>query len=339
VGIAHRVGPSARLATLAGEIRHFLSQARRSLLWYREAGSRLRAAKAILDHGQWLPWLRDNLDNLSPLSAQRYMRIDRYWGRGIEAAWRDDPDLGVIEACAVPGRAEADLRRAEACAAADRAGRKVRPGACGVRVGDFRTAGAGVSDNSVSLIFTDPPYNKESVSLYADLARFAARVLVEGGLCFCYAPVLHLPAVLDALRGELRYVALLALVQADWGCGALHAAGLLSNWKPLVMMWQGPCRPWWQPHPDRLLHPGGRSKTYAPHEQAESEAEEIIGHFSRPGALVVDPFLGSGTTGVVCHRLGRQFCGFEIDKSVARRAAGRIRLAEAEVGGGAEAGG
>jgi site-specific DNA-methyltransferase (adenine-specific) len=185
----------------------------------------------------------------------------------------------------------------------------------------------------VGLIVTDPPYKRESISLYSDLAGFASRVLVPGGLCFCYAPVLHLPDVLDALRGGLRYVALLALVQADWGCGTLQSVRLMSNWKPLVMMCQGPIRPWWQPRPDRLMHPGGRSKTYSPHEQAESECAEIVEHFSRPGALVCDPFLGSGTTGVICHRLGRKFCGFEINRATARRAAGRIKLAGSEAGG------
>jgi len=44
---------------------------------------------------------------------------------------------------------------------------------------------------------------------------------------------------------------------------------------------------------------------------------ELVEHFlrlhTRAGDLVLDPFAGSGATGVACRRMGRQFLGFEID--------------------------
>jgi len=40
---------------------------------------------------------------------------------------------------------------------------------------------------------------------------------------------------------------------------------------------------------------------------------ELVGDYSRPGDLVCDPFMGSGTTGVACARLGRSFIGVEIE--------------------------
>ena len=33
---------------------------------------------------------------------------------------------------------------------------------------------------------------------------------------------------------------------------------------------------------------------------------------SREGELVIDPFMGSGTTGRVCYKLGRSFVGYDI---------------------------
>ena len=50
-----------------------------------------------------------------------------------------------------------------------------------IHVGDFRKLSDVVPDGSLSLIFTDPPYDKKSVELYDGLGKFAADKLCEGG--------------------------------------------------------------------------------------------------------------------------------------------------------------
>ena len=52
--------------------------------------------------------------------------------------------------------------------------------------------------------------------------------------------------------------------------------------------------------------------------------EHIISASSRPGAVVLDCFAGSATTGVAALRLGREFIGIEKDEAWVRR--GRERL-------------
>lgn len=52
--------------------------------------------------------------------------------------------------------------------------------------------------------------------------------------------------------------------------------------------------------------------------------EYLIGKFSDPGDTVLDPFMGSGTTGVACKRTGRSFIGIEKDPDYFRVAAERI---------------
>ena len=42
-----------------------------------------------------------------------------------------------------------------------------------LQFGKMETLGGNIPDNSVDLIFTDPPYNETSVSLYGDLAKLA----------------------------------------------------------------------------------------------------------------------------------------------------------------------
>lgn len=51
---------------------------------------------------------------------------------------------------------------------------------------------------------------------------------------------------------------------------------------------------------------------------------ELVELFTDPGDLVLDPFCGSGTTGVACLRLGRRFIGIEKDATYAAVARERL---------------
>ena len=51
---------------------------------------------------------------------------------------------------------------------------------------------------------------------------------------------------------------------------------------------------------------------------------ELVELFTDPGDLVLDPFCGSGTTGVACLRLGRRFIGIERDEKYAAVARERL---------------
>lgn len=57
---------------------------------------------------------------------------------------------------------------------------------------------------------------------------------------------------------------------------------------------------------------------------------ELVELFTDPGEVVLDPFAGSGTTGVACLRSGRRFIGIERDPKYAQVA--RDRLAAESVG-------
>jgi site-specific DNA-methyltransferase (adenine-specific) len=60
--------------------------------------------------------------------------------------------------------------------------------------------------------------------------------------------------------------------------------------------------------------------------------ERLIEVFSKRGQTVLDPFTGSGTTGIACARKGRKFVGFEIDRGYFDLAAMRIAEARQNLG-------
>jgi len=54
---------------------------------------------------------------------------------------------------------------------------------------------------------------------------------------------------------------------------------------------------------------------------------EILADFTKKDETILDPFMGSGTTGVACAKLGREFIGIELDEDYFNIACERIRKA------------
>ena len=64
-----------------------------------------------------------------------------------------------------------------------------------------------------------------------------------------------------------------------------------------------------------------------PNEKPVELVARFIELHTKPGDTVLDPFCGSGTTGVACMQTGRKFIGCEIDEKYVEIA--RRRIAEA----------
>jgi site-specific DNA-methyltransferase (adenine-specific) len=67
-----------------------------------------------------------------------------------------------------------------------------------------------------------------------------------------------------------------------------------------------------------------------PTQKPEKLLAKIVLASSNPGDVVLDPFLGSGTTSVVAKKLGRQYVGVEIDELYACLAEKRLAMADAD---------
>jgi len=76
--------------------------------------------------------------------------------------------------------------------------------------------------------------------------------------------------------------------------------------------------------------PAERHKTLHPTEKPERLLERIILTGSKEGDTILDPFMGSGTTGVVAKRFNRNFIGIEIDEKYFKIAKERINTMREE---------
>lgn len=72
-------------------------------------------------------------------------------------------------------------------------------------------------------------------------------------------------------------------------------------------------------------------KSYHPAQKPEELIKRFITISSKKEDLIIDPFMGSGTTGVVAERLERKFIGIEMDEKYFNVAKQRISESKSEV--------
>lgn len=77
---------------------------------------------------------------------------------------------------------------------------------------------------------------------------------------------------------------------------------------------------------ERLKDDSGRK--LHPTQKPEALLARILMATTKPGDVVLDPFFGTGTTGVAAKRLGRQFIGLEREAQYARAAEARLAAVE-----------
>lgn len=74
--------------------------------------------------------------------------------------------------------------------------------------------------------------------------------------------------------------------------------------------------------------PRKKNEILHPAKYPEKMIEEFIKFFTKPGAVVLDPFLGTGSTLVACQSSGRQGIGIELQKKYADIALERVKNIE-----------
>ena len=189
--------------------------------------------------------------------------------------------------------------------------------------GDARVLSERISDESVDLIFTDPPYPKEFLYCYDILAELAVRTLCHNALCVTYSGNNYLPDVMSRLK-KLSFF---------WIGWINHPSSQQRYWpkkvwcggKPLLFYSRESMQPQsWICDTSTSR----RDKRYHAWGQSASTAAYYIEHLTSPGQTVLDPFTGGGTVPAVCKMLGRNYIAFEIDPQTAQDARDRVEMTQ-----------
>lgn len=178
--------------------------------------------------------------------------------------------------------------------------------------GDLATVLPTLGAGSIDCIITDPPYPQEYIALYGTLAQEAARLLKPGGSLVVMCGQSYFPEVLAQMTPHIRFHWLAAYLTPGGQAVQLWQRKVNTFWKPLLWFVNGDYDDQWigdvvksdTNNNDKRFHAWG---------QSESGMADIVTRFSKAGDLILDPFVGGGTTGLVALALNRRFIGVDVD--------------------------
>lgn len=193
-----------------------------------------------------------------------------------------------------------------------------------IYTGDARELAKAIPDESVDLIFTDPPYPGEFLYLYGWLVGFAKRVLKPDGFLLMYVGPYHKDTVMSYFRGEPQYF-------WDYIDYNTHNSTIIwprhtiSRYKSIIAYRKIGSSALPRANVLGVLPGMGEDKRFHEWGQPEGTARYYIEYFSKGGEIVIDPFVGGGTTAAACVSCHRNYLAFEIDPATADRARERVR--------------
>jgi site-specific DNA-methyltransferase (adenine-specific) len=213
---------------------------------------------------------------------------------------------------------EAERRRA-AGGGADRL-EAVHADEIGVHHSDFRVMFRDL-DLTGSVVVTDPPYPREYLPEWRDFASAAwdagcSQIVAMTGQAILRESIEALAQAGWSYRWTMAYI-----IQGP--AARIWTASVGPRWKPVVVADRGGDRKFMLS--DIVQASGGRDKKWHHWGQDVEGFASLIEQFTSPGDLVVDPFLGGGTTAIAARETGRRFVGCDVDADAV--ATSRERLA------------
>lgn len=226
-----------------------------------------------------------------------------------------------------------------------------------LRLGDCLDPVSGLCslpDKSVDHVITDPPYDERThqrgwQGLRADggpelahvdfaplasvdaYAKQIARLTRRWALVFCSTWAIDDWASACAANGMKRW-RVMPWVKPD-AAPQFNGIGPAQGWEPMVVL-HGDERMRWNASGKRGVYTALVNQDERVHVTQKPVAlmAELIADFTDPGDIILDPFAGSGTTGVAAIRLGRRFIGWEKDPKYHAIASRRLAGTKEQLG-------
>lgn len=191
------------------------------------------------------------------------------------------------------------------------------------------TGGVSKSSKTMSGIFAAHNYANDGQLIMATVpfpemmaALFAA--MKANGDCYVMANDKNVHPLTDAaLAAGFQFHNLLAWDKITPTANRWY----MKNLEFTLYLWKGRARTINNPGSKQLIRGGIEKESGHPTEKPVHLMAEYVANSSQRGDLVLDPFMGSGTTGVAAVQLGRRFVGIELDAGYYNLACERIQAA------------
>jgi DNA modification methylase len=200
--------------------------------------------------------------------------------------------------------------------------------------GDCLEVMKSIPDKSVDAVITDPPYGVQKATWDDEIPpvevwREVKRVLFLGGNLLVFGGIKLMPAVIERLGSEFIYQWIFAWYKSNamqfgkTGYSVLDIALWYANGKSTAR----------NKKRDVIVEPIIPSQNNFGHPTPKPlrVMSHLVECLTNPGDTILDPFMGSGTTGVACVQTGRNFIGIEIDPGYFKIAEKRIHDAEQQM--------
>ena len=187
-----------------------------------------------------------------------------------------------------------------------------------IECGDCLELMKGIPDKSIDLIVTDPPYGKKAdkgtngfgtsknrryqggwdnqrpdKQVFDEMFRISKNLIIFGANYFCDMLPFSNHWIFWDKKGDI-------LFKNPFADGELIYTTFTSPIKRVVFKQQG-------------FITDSKDKRYHPTQKPSELIQMLIEQYSKEGDIVLDPFLGSGTTAVACVNTNRHYIGFELD--------------------------
>lgn len=253
--------------------------------------------------------------NISPRSVATYKAVAAAAPELVEKM-----DAGIMTAHEAHKEVKAQQRQAIRAELAEAGASVPQSDKWNIYLGDIRTWQA---PRQYDFIITDPPYPREFLPLWEVLAERAREWLKPGGLLIAMSGQSYLDEIYAMMSKHLNYWWTAAYLTSGGQSSQVFPRKAIPYWKPLLIYCNGEYSGKW--FGDVAKSPvNNNEKDLHDWGQSVGGMEDIIRRFADSGQKILDPFCGSGTTGIAALNLGYYFDGLEIDEEKANIARGRL---------------